>query len=122
MLHHPGLSIVATGRALLLALLLAGCGGGGGGGGHAAGSSSSSTVPWQSQDIGTVGIAGATSPLSSGFQVTASGNDIWDLADAFRFVYKPLSGDGEIVAQVDSLDPTDAWAKAGVMIRETLAA
>ena len=114
-------SIVAAG---LLFSLGVGCGGPSGGGSDraAAGTSGSSSVAWQSQDIGAVGFPGSTSVLGGGFQVSASGGDIWDLADGFRFVYKPLTGDGEIVAQVDSLSPTDAWAKAGVMIRETLAA
>ncbi len=52
--------------------------------------------------------------------MSATGADIGDLADEFRFVYKPLNGDGSIVARVDSLANTNAWAKAGVMIRETL--
>jgi hypothetical protein len=52
--------------------------------------------------------------------MTASGRDIWDSADQFRFAYVPLTGDGAIVAQVASIDNTDGWAKGGVMIRETL--
>jgi len=54
--------------------------------------------------------------------VGAIGSDIWGASDQFRFVYKPLSGDGSIVARVDSIAPSDVWAKAGVMIRETLEA
>jgi regulation of enolase protein 1 (concanavalin A-like superfamily) len=54
------------------------------------------------------------------FTVGASGHDIWDAADDFRFVYKQLSGDGSILVKVDSLVNTNAWAKGGVMIRETL--
>ena len=54
------------------------------------------------------------------FTIGASGHDIWDAADDFRFVYKQLSGNGSIVVKVDSLVNTNAWAKAGVMIRETL--
>ena len=37
-----------------------------------------------------------------------------------QFNYQTLTGDGTIVARVVSLDNTDAWAKAGVMIRESL--
>ena len=48
------------------------------------------------------------------------GADIWNAADEFRFAYKSLSGDGSIVARVDSLADSDVWAKGGVMIRETL--
>jgi len=40
--------------------------------------------------------------------------------DEFRFVYKRLNGDGTIIARVDSVVNTNAWAKAGVMIRENL--
>ncbi len=55
------------------------------------------------------------------FTVGASGHDIWDAADDFRFVYKKLSGDGSIVVKVDSLlGSTNTWAKAGVMIRTNL--
>jgi regulation of enolase protein 1 (concanavalin A-like superfamily) len=48
------------------------------------------------------------------------GTDIYGTADEGRFVYKQLSGDGFIVARVENLANTNAWAKAGVMIRETL--
>jgi len=48
------------------------------------------------------------------------GTDIYGTADEGRFVYKQLSGDGAIVARVENLANTNAWAKAAVMIRETL--
>ena len=75
-----------------------------------------------SQDIGSVGAAGSTSYSNGTFTVRASGSDIWNTADGFRFAYQSFSGDGEIVAHVVSLGNSDPWAKAGVMIRETLAA
>jgi hypothetical protein len=52
--------------------------------------------------------------------MTGMGTDIWNTADEGRFAYKSLTGDGSIVARVESLANTDPWAKAGVMIRETL--
>jgi regulation of enolase protein 1 (concanavalin A-like superfamily) len=55
------------------------------------------------------------------FTVWAAGADIWGTADAFGFVYRPLAGNGQIVARVQSLQNTHGWAKAGVMIRDTLA-
>jgi hypothetical protein len=54
------------------------------------------------------------------FTMTASGTDIWGTADEFHFAYKMLTGPGSIVARVDSVQNTNVWAKAGVMIRETL--
>ncbi|MHC4753136.1 MAG: PA14 domain-containing protein, partial [Planctomycetota bacterium] len=58
--------------------------------------------------------------LDGTYTMTASGTDIWAEADEFHFAYKPLSGAGSIIARVDSVDNTNEWAKAGVMIRESL--
>jgi regulation of enolase protein 1 (concanavalin A-like superfamily) len=52
--------------------------------------------------------------------MSAGGVDIWNTADEFRFAYKPLNGDGTMVAKVESVGNSDPWAKAGVMIRESL--
>jgi len=52
----------------------------------------------------------------------AAGTDIWNTADEFRFAYKPLSGNGSIVALIESVSRAVDWTKAGVMIRETLEA
>ena len=54
------------------------------------------------------------------YTMTGSGTDIWDTADEFHFAYKTLTGAGSIVARVESVENTNGWAKAGVMIRETL--
>jgi len=54
------------------------------------------------------------------YTVSASGADIWGTADEFRYVWKQLSGDGQIIAKVLSVEQTNVWAKAGVMIRNTL--
>jgi len=54
------------------------------------------------------------------FTISGGGHDIWDNADDFRFVYLPLTGDGSVTARVDGLVNTDPWAKAGVMIRQSL--
>jgi len=54
------------------------------------------------------------------YTMTASGLDIWATADEFHFAYKELSGAGTIIAKVESLTNTDPFAKAGVMIRDTL--
>jgi len=54
------------------------------------------------------------------YTMTAAGSDIWGMADQFHFAYKTLTGTGSIVAKVNSMSNTNSWAKAGVMIRETL--
>jgi len=50
-----------------------------------------------------------------------SGTDIAGMADEFHFAYKKLTGAGSIIVQVLSVGNTNAWAKAAVMIRESLA-
>ena len=77
-------------------------------------------APWADRDIGAVGGAGATGYGGGTFTVLSGGNDIWDEADAFHFTYQPLVGDGEITARIASQEPTTGWAKAGVMVRESL--
>jgi hypothetical protein len=54
------------------------------------------------------------------YTMTGSGTDITGPADEFHFAYKMLTGAGTIVAKVESIQNTNQWAKAGVMIRETL--
>ena len=54
------------------------------------------------------------------YTMTASGSDIWNDADEFHYAYKTLTGVGSMVARVESVENTNSWAKAGVMIRESL--
>jgi regulation of enolase protein 1 (concanavalin A-like superfamily) len=78
--------------------------------------------PWNHEDVGAVGAAGSASSSSGKFTVNASGADVWGAADELHFVYKTLSGDGEIKARVTAVENTNTWAKAGVMIRGSVAA
>jgi hypothetical protein len=55
------------------------------------------------------------------YLVSSNSGDVWGNADNFQFVYKRLTGDGSISAQVVAItDTTTNWAKAGVMIRSSL--
>jgi len=54
------------------------------------------------------------------FTVKGIGGDIWDRFDEFHFAYKELSGSVKMIAKVDSIENTDPYAKAGIMIRDTL--
>jgi hypothetical protein len=65
-------------------------------------------------------IAGFTEGPSGTYTMTASGEDIWASADEFHFAWKEVSGAVSIVAKVESVDNTHPFAKAGVMIRDTL--
>lgn len=76
-----------------------------------------------SQDIGSVGVTGSWAVDTSGVHtLRGSGNDIYGTADAFRFTHKTVTGDVTIIARVNSLQNTNTWSKAVVMIREDLAA
>ncbi|HVO64555.1 MAG TPA: IPT/TIG domain-containing protein [Terriglobales bacterium] len=76
---------------------------------------------WLDQDIGQVGAAGTASYANNAFSIQANGSTFFtETADAFHFVYQPLSGDGSIVARVPST--SSYYAQAGLMIRETLSA
>ncbi|MEJ2701943.1 MAG: hypothetical protein P8Z79_05825, partial [Sedimentisphaerales bacterium] len=52
--------------------------------------------------------------------VVGRGADIWGTSDEFQFAHTTLTGDGSMVVKVESLNATDPWTKAGIMIRESL--
>lgn len=79
------------------------------------------TAPWTSQDIGKPGIPGHTQLGEVEGEVTVrSAGDIGGSSDNFHYAYQQLSGNGEIIARVDSVTATDDGAEAGVMIRASL--
>ncbi len=75
---------------------------------------------WQHQGIGVTGQHGDASYSAGTFAVSGSGNAIWTPPDSFHFVYQPLTGDGVVIARVASMQNTDDYAKAGVLMYETL--
>jgi regulation of enolase protein 1 (concanavalin A-like superfamily) len=77
-------------------------------------------LPWQQADVGAVGLAGNATASAGVFTIQGSGSDVFGLTDQFHFVYRTLSGDGEIRARVASIENTHNYAKAGVMIRQSL--
>lgn len=78
--------------------------------------------PWKAQDVGAVGPAGTASAANGVFTLKGGGADVWGTADAFHYVFQPITGDADIVARVASVEFVHAWVKAGVMIRERLTA
>ncbi len=54
------------------------------------------------------------------YTMTGSGADIWDTSDEFHFAYKELTSPGSIIAKIETVEQTHGWAKAGVMLRDTL--
>jgi regulation of enolase protein 1 (concanavalin A-like superfamily) len=77
---------------------------------------------WAHDDVGHVNAAGEASfdglvLNGEGYTVSGSGSDIWGTADAFHFAWKQMAGDFSIDTQVESIENTSTWAKAGLMIR-----
>jgi hypothetical protein len=87
-----------------------------------AGLTTMSLSAWTGIDIGNVGAAGSDNISGATGTVTGSGDDIWGAADAFHFTYQQVTGDTTLIARVTSVDNTYGWAKAGLMVRETLGA
>jgi Big-like domain-containing protein/fibronectin type III domain protein len=77
--------------------------------------------PWLTRDVGTISAAGNVSVASGAYTVSGAGT-LGGFSDAFRFLYQPLSGDGEIRAQITSFASAASSGLAGVMIRESLTA
>lgn len=78
---------------------------------------------WTSRDIGSPTAAGSAQydKDTETWTIRGDGTGLRGTADQFQYVYKTLSGDGELAARVVSLDPLLAdWSMAGVMIRVML--
>jgi hypothetical protein len=65
-------------------------------------------------------LGGFTEAPAGSYTMTAGGANIENESDEFHFAFQELSGAGTITAKVESIQNTDPWAKAGVMIRDTL--
>jgi len=76
--------------------------------------------PWKARNIG-LRPGNASYDASIGeFTLSSSSTDIWGVKDRANYVYRTLEGDGSIVAEVRLIENMGSWAKAGVMIRNTL--
>ena len=76
-------------------------------------------APWREADIGFARQPGSTRHESGIFTVRGAGLNVDGESDAFHYVFKPVSGDSEIVAEVVSIHYTHPNAKAGLMMRES---
>jgi hypothetical protein len=81
-------------------------------------------APWSGDDVGGPALAGSSgyTTATGTFSVTGSGNDVWADADQFHFVHRPLDGDGVLTARMLAQAPTDPWAKAGLMVKQSAVA
>ena len=82
------------------------------------------SLVWSGQDIGAVAATGNYTESGGVFTVRGSGVGPAGTADEFQYVHVPLTGDGEMIARLQSLESTStsSYFRAGLMIRETTAA
>ncbi|WP_245853020.1 hypothetical protein [Natrinema ejinorense] len=66
---------------------------------------------------GAVGTAAATTTIA----IEGGGYDIWNDDDEFHYYYEEVDGDFDVTVKIDDLEETDAYAKAGLMVRQSLA-
>ena len=77
----------------------------------------------QADDINNPTLAGRTTfdAGTGAIHVEGGGIEIWNASDQFHFVHREVSGDLTVTARVASFTNGEYYAKAGVMIRASLA-
>lgn len=80
------------------------------------------------QDIGAVGAPGNVKVEGDSYQVIGSGDDIWNAADAFHYLWVKVTGDFSLsidepyVGAYGTIPSTNDWMKMGIMARQDLTA
>jgi uncharacterized repeat protein (TIGR01451 family) len=78
-------------------------------------STSGCPASWNCADIGNPTPAGSEALNGSTWSIQGGGSDIFGGADSFHYDWQ--SGTGNVSAHVTAQSNTNAWAKAGVMVR-----
>ena len=79
-------------------------------------------VGFNAQDIGAPILAGSSTAVAGGFNISGAGADIGGTSDQFQFNYESVKrvGDFDMRVRVAGLSLADNWSKAALMGRETL--
>jgi hypothetical protein len=77
-------------------------------------------APWNSQDVGAVGLTGYARIEGHRCKIKGAGKPDAKSKDQFHFLYQSIEGDGEIQVRVVDVELTHKLAKAGVLIRDNL--
>ena len=75
---------------------------------------------WQATDIGDARAGGQQILPSGVWRIYGGGDNIWGDHDAFRFVWRKVNGPFVLSATLAGLEDTHGYAKAGLMVRESL--
>ncbi|MBU0678791.1 MAG: glycoside hydrolase family 5 protein [Verrucomicrobia bacterium] len=76
---------------------------------------------WSLHDVGGALPGGMVAHGEQAVDVYGAGADIWSDYDQFGYVCRKVSGEFQMRAEITSLDDTHPFAKAGLMIRNSLA-
>ncbi|WP_248927578.1 pectinesterase family protein [Paenibacillus hamazuiensis] len=77
-------------------------------------------APWVSEDIGQVRIPGTASLSGTTYKVKGSGSIGSGNKDSFHYVYQPVQGNFEMIANVAFASEIDNGVRVGLMARESL--
>ena len=75
---------------------------------------------WCTADFGVVNAAGSTKVEGSAISIACNNDDVWFKKDSFRYAYQEIHGDFDMVAQLKQMSEGDPWAKAGIMVRNSI--
>lgn len=73
---------------------------------------------WTSSDIGGSLAGGLVGTNANKFELYGGGEDIWGTRDQFGFLHQEADGDFQVSVTIDSMEDTDTYAKAGLMVRD----
>lgn len=75
---------------------------------------------WKARNIGSMPGNVTYNSSNKQYTLSSSSTDIWGNGDQLNYIYQSVSGNAEINVKVQSTSRLDGWAKAGIMIRESL--
>lgn len=76
--------------------------------------------PWLNEDIGFVGVPGEATRRRGVWRLRSAATNVLGAADAGHFVWKAAGERSELLARVSVPRRGEPWARAGLMIRESL--
>lgn len=76
---------------------------------------------WATDDVGDAAVGGLAVRADGRWVVWGGGRDLFNRADEFRFVHQTAGDQAALWTRLDAMSATDQYAKAGVMLRESVA-
>src|SRR6185369_15529550 len=72
-------------------------------------------------NIGNSAVAGTLTPAGGGYDFLGAGAGVGGTSDQFTYAYRLVNGDFDVQLRLGSLAFSNAWARAGLMARESFA-